>query len=199
VSSFPAQAARVRDVGSPLRRRLFALRECVLRFAPYGFRATWHHVVLRADVPVRPADDPDSLLRAVRELEDARRIWRAEAQAFALRRRQEKASGRRRPRPDEGWHAWLPWLAFCPDPALHPTEPLATVIARLITAYSSGTVPADRCPACGTTRVPPLCPHCGVRGWDPAAYPWNPAGDRPPPPPPGSPPWPLIWHRAVPR
>jgi hypothetical protein len=199
VSSFPAQAARVRNVSLPLRRRLFALRECVLHFAPYGFRATWHHVVLQAGVPVRLAEDPDSLPRAVGELEDARRLWLAEMQAFTLRRRQEKEAGHRRPRRDEAWHAWLQGLAFCPDPELHPTEPLATVVARLITAYSSGTVPADRCPACGNTRVSPHCPHCGVRCWDPAAYPGNLAGDRPSVSRRTSLPWPLIWHRAVRR
>jgi predicted nucleic acid-binding protein len=33
VSSFPSQATRVRDAELPLRRRLPALRECVLHFA----------------------------------------------------------------------------------------------------------------------------------------------------------------------
>jgi hypothetical protein len=199
VSSFPAQAGRVRNAGLPLRRRLLALRECVLHFAPYGFRATWHHLVLRAGVPVSLESDPDSLLRAVGELEDARRLWLAQVQAFSLRRRQEKALGRRQPGRDEAWYAWPQRLAFCPDPELHPTESLATVVARLITAYRSGAVPADRCPACGNTRLPLHCPHCGARSWDQSAYPWNPASDRLPAPRRTGLPWLLIWHRAVRR
>ena len=199
MSSFPAQADRVRNVGLPLRRRLLALRECVLHFAPYGFRATWHHLVLRAGVPVSLESDPDSLLRAVAELENARRLWLTEVQAFSLRRRQEKAAGRRQPGRDDAWYAWPQWLAFCPDPELHPTESLATVVARLITAYRSGVVPAYRCPACENTRLPPHCPFCGARSWDPSAYPRNSARDQPPAPRRGSLPWPLIWHRAVRR
>ncbi|AEV87006.1 hypothetical protein ACWT_5989 [Actinoplanes sp. SE50] len=199
MSSFPAQAGRVRNVGLPLHHRLLALRECVLHFAPYGFRATWHHLVLRAGIPVSLESDPDSLLRAVAELEDARRLWLAEVQAFSVRRRKDKAVGRRRPGDDDAWYAWPQWLAFCPDPEHHPTEPLVTVVARLIDAYRSGEVPADRCPACERTRLPPHCPHCGARSWDRSAYPWNASGDRPPVPPRASLPWPLIWQRAVRR
>jgi hypothetical protein len=199
VSSFPAQADRVRNAGLPLRRRLLALRECVLRFSPYGFRATWHHLVLRAGVPVSLESDPDSLLRAVDELEDARRLWLAEVQAFALRRRREKASGRRRPGHDTTWYSRPQRLAFCPDPEFHPTEPLVTVVARLIAAYRSQVVPADRCPACGNTRLPPYCPHCGTCSWDPSAYRRDPEDDRPPAPRRTGLPWPLIWHRAIRR
>jgi len=182
VSSFPAQAARVRNVDLPLRRRLLALRECVLHFAPYGFRATWHHLILWAGVPVSLEEDPGSLLRAIDELEDARRLWLKEVQAFTLRRRQEKASGRRRPGRDETWYAWSQWLAFCPDPEVHPTEPLATVVARLITAYRSGAVPADRCPVCGkigcrrTVRIAEPAPGTrqGIRGTRRAVAPGHP-------------------------
>jgi hypothetical protein len=99
---------------------VLALRESVLHFAPYGFRATWHHLVVSAALPVRLEDDPGSLLRAVDELEAARRLWLAEAQTFKARRRQEKAAGRRQPRRDEGWHVSPARLAFCPDPEVHP-------------------------------------------------------------------------------
>ncbi|HET9138518.1 hypothetical protein, partial [Actinophytocola sp.] len=49
-----------------------ALRECVLCFGPYGFRATWHHLVVNAGIPRRLEDDPESLVRAVAELAEAR-------------------------------------------------------------------------------------------------------------------------------
>ncbi|HEY1230128.1 MAG TPA: hypothetical protein VGF26_22690, partial [Ramlibacter sp.] len=114
MSSFSAQAARVRDAKLPLRRRLLALRECVLHFAPYGFRATWHHLVVNAGLPVYLEEDADSLVRAVDELEEARRLWLAETYAYQTQRRQEKEAGRRQPRRSEGWHAQLAWLAFCP-------------------------------------------------------------------------------------
>lgn len=106
MSSFPAQAARVRDTGLPVRGRLLALRECVLRFPPYGFRATWHHLVVSAGLSawLESEENPESLVRAVDELAEARRLWLAETQAFEARRRRAKATGRRQPRRDERWH-----------------------------------------------------------------------------------------------
>lgn len=199
MSSFPAQAARVRDAELAVRRRLLALRECVLHFAPYGFRATWHHLVVNAGLPVWLEEEPDSLLRAVDELEEARRLWLAETQAFKSRRQQEKSAGRRQPRRNEGWHTWLAWLAFCPDPEVHPRERLATVVHRLIVAYRSEAAPADVCPACEAPRPSLPCSSCGVYSWSPSVFPWNPAGVRPPDAPGTGLPWQLIWHRAVRR
>ncbi|MEV6344782.1 hypothetical protein [Actinoplanes sp. NPDC051851] len=190
MSSFPAQAAHVRNTGLPPRRRLLALRECVLHFAPYGFRATWHHLVLHAGIPVCLEADPASLTRALDELEDARRLWLTEARAFALRRRREKAAGRRTPGREESWHVSPGWLAWCPDPERHPAEPLPVVVDRLITAYRSGESPAGRCPACGTVRPPRDCPQCGVTSWDPVGT-RLPASRR------TGLPWSLIWHRAI--
>ncbi|MET7400145.1 zinc ribbon domain-containing protein [Dactylosporangium sp. NPDC005572] len=188
MSSIPAEAARVRDPGLPLRRRLLALRECVLHFAPYGFRATWHHLVVAAGIPVRLADDPAALVRAVDELEEARQLWRTEAMAFASRRLREKAAGRRQPRRDDAWRScWA--LAFCPDPETHPRERLAAVVRRLIMVYRSGGGPADVCPACGTRRAALPCPACGA----------CPLGARPLAAPAHGLPWELIWHRAVRR
>ncbi|WP_200212437.1 hypothetical protein [Micromonospora coerulea] len=192
MSSFPAQADRVRDAELPVRRRLLALRECALRFPPYGFRATWHHLVVNAGLPVRLEEDPDSLLRAVQELEEARQLWLAEAQTFKARRRQEKGAGRREPRPNEGWHTWAGWLAFCPDPEVHPRERLATVVHRLIVAYRSEAAPSAVCPACGALRPSPPCPSCG-------AYPSSPAGVRASEGPDTGFRWQQIWHRAVRR
>jgi hypothetical protein len=190
VSSFPAQALRVRDAGLPPRRRLLALRECVLHFAPYGFRATWHHLVTSAGVPRRLADDPASLLRAIDELEEARGLWLAHSRAFARRRRREKATGRRNPRRGERWLSWRGQLAFCPDPELHPVERLAVVVRRLITAYDAGTVSLATCPVCGAARPSPPCARCGADTRSPSDV-------RAPVQPQTSYRWQQIWHRAA--
>ncbi len=190
VSSFPSQAARVRDSRRPEQRRILALRECALHFAPYGFRATWHHLVVSAGIPVRLEDDPESLVRAVDEIEEARRLWLAEVGAYTTRRLREKAAGTRQPRRADGWRTAVPLLAFCPEPAIHPTERLITVVGRLISAYHAETMSPEVCPVCGTTRTSLPCPHCGVCSWNPAAVGWS------VPPPALS--WRLIWQRAVP-
>ncbi len=162
MSSFPAQARRVRDIELPLRRRLLALRECVLHFAPYGFRATWDHLVVNAGLPQQLELDPDSLLRAIDELEEARHLWLAHSQEFTSRRRLEKAGGQRQPRQSERWLSWHGQLAFCPDPQVHPDERLATVVQRLITTYGSEATRPSECAACGRSRPSPPCPHCGA-------------------------------------
>ena len=158
VTSFPAAARRARDSGLSPPERLHALRECVLRFCPYGFRATWHHLVSSARIPQRPEDDLASIDRAVTELEEAREPLLAHRAAYAERRRVEKARGRRVP--DEP----LPRLggeivAYCPDPERHPRERLVVVVRRVIE-----TPPVDHlCPACGQERaVTEICPACGV-------------------------------------
>ncbi|MEV0459803.1 hypothetical protein [Catellatospora methionotrophica] len=198
MSSFPAQVARVRDAELPLQRRLLALRECVLRFAPYGFRATWHHLVVSAGLPVYLEEDPDSLVRAVDELEEARGLWLAETHAYQSQRRREKAAGRRQPRRSEGWHALPERLAFCPDPALHPRERLATVVHRLLAAYRSEASPAGVCLACEAPCPSLSCTNCGACFSRSAAHPRNAAGVEPPGAPRSGLPWQLIWHRAVP-
>jgi hypothetical protein len=89
VTSFPAAARRVRAEDLPIRDRFLALRECALCFGPYGFRATWHHLMVSARVPQRLEADVDSLVRAVRELEEARGLWLEWTRAYEERRRQE--------------------------------------------------------------------------------------------------------------
>ncbi|MBL7254014.1 hypothetical protein [Paractinoplanes lichenicola] len=101
MTSFPAQAARVRDTDRPLDRRLLALRECVLHFSPYGFGPTWHYLIRAARIPVWLETDPDALLRALALLEPARTRWLADTRSYEARRRSEKAAGRRQPRPGE--------------------------------------------------------------------------------------------------
>ena len=177
MTSFPAVARRVRDVDLAWRDRLLSLRECVLRFAPYGFRATWHHLLTNADASGRLEDDPLSLLRAMDELEQARLIWLANSEDYATRRRREKAAGQRVPRRADGWHshAWL--IAYCPDFENHPTERLAVVVQRVIAAHESGTDPSVTCRACQRPLSEDIpCPDCGVDPRDlsalrPATYP----------------------------
>jgi hypothetical protein len=160
MTSFPAAARRVRDEGLTSRERLLALRECVLRFAPYGFRATWHHLIVSADVPRLLDDDPRSLNRAVDELEPARLVWLAQAEQYAERRQREKAAGRRAAGRGDSWRTGTGLIAYCPDFTRHPSEPLVVVMRRLIAAYESGSA---RCRACGTPPAADTpCPTCGV-------------------------------------
>ncbi|MDP9816783.1 hypothetical protein [Spirilliplanes yamanashiensis] len=163
VTSFPAQARRVRDEQLAPHQRMPALRECVLHFGPYGFRATWHHLMLTARVPQDLDADPNSLVRAVVELEKARAVWLEHRDTFTERRRREKAEGRRSPRRSEGWYSWAGRLAFCPDPMRHPSEPLPIVMERLIGAYITGDAWSLRCPVCaGDRAASEPCPACGV-------------------------------------
>ncbi|MDG4790559.1 hypothetical protein O7626_32390 [Micromonospora sp. WMMD1102] len=162
MTSFPAQARRARDIERSPHSRLLALRECVLHFAPYGFRATWHHLVLNAGIPQRLEQNSGSLLLAIDEVEEARLRWQAVWQPFAERRRTEKAAGQRMPRKSDNWLSWGGLLAWCPNPEVHPTEQLAVVVDRLIGVYSSGQVPPTTCPVCGQFRQFPPCPACGV-------------------------------------
>lgn len=166
MTSFPAAARRVHDAGLAPRDRLPALRECVLCFAPYGFRATWHQVIVSAGVPRRLDDDPSSLRRAVEEVEQARLVWRAQSEDYVARRRREKAAGHRIPRRADHWRGGAGLIAYCPDFEKHPTERLAIVVRRVIDAYDSGVDPSVTCRACGwSLNADTPCPRCGV---DPA-------------------------------
>ncbi|GAA4011384.1 hypothetical protein GCM10022247_37230 [Allokutzneria multivorans] len=147
-----------------------ALRECVKCFQPYGFRATWHHVIVSANVPRLLEDDLDSLVRAVDELEQARAVWRSKSEEHAALRRREKASGRRVPRRADPWHAWAGLVAYCPDFEKHPTERLDVVLRRVISAFESGVDLTAQCRACAralTEDAP--CPDCGVDPVGPTA------------------------------
>ncbi len=161
VTSFPAAARRARDSGLSLPERLHALRECVLRFCPYGFRATWHHLVSSAGIPQRLEDDPGSIDRAVAELEEAREPLLAHRKAYAERRRREKARGRRVPDEPTLTLTRFPGevVAYCPDPERHPGERPVVVVRRVLEAP-----PEDHlCPACGKERaITEVCPACGV-------------------------------------
>jgi hypothetical protein len=170
VTSFPAATRRVRDTGLSSHDRLLALRDSVLCFAPYGFRATWHHLIVSAGVPRRLDDDPGSLRRAVDELEQARLVWRAQCGDYEARRRREKAAGHRVAARADHWRSWAGLIAYCPDFEKHPAERLAVVVRRVIAAYESGVDPLVTCRACGWSPTAELpCPRCGVDPVGPAA------------------------------
>jgi hypothetical protein len=152
--------------------RFWALRECTLHFAIYGFRATWHHVVVRAGVPRDLAGDPESLTRAVDELEEAREHWLLLQNTFADRRRREKALGQRQPASGDRW-LLSEVLAYCPNPEHHPDDRLITVLHRLIDANLSDPQPQPTCAVCGTERpVDTFCTVCGVDPRGPSAH-WS--------------------------
>ncbi|MEU9508585.1 hypothetical protein AB0D32_20185 [Micromonospora sp. NPDC048170] len=169
MTSFPAAALRVRDESLPEYERLLHLRECALRCAPYGFRATWHYLIVNAGIPQRLEDDPAALNRAVDELSAARAIWRRQAAGFAAERRAAKARGQRAvPRRDRWQQHGVFGIAFCPDPLRHPVDPLPVILRRLIEVYGAGTLVDSECPLCGERLRRKICATCGIqpRGHD---------------------------------
>ena len=191
VTSFPAQARRVRDSTLSPQRRLYALRECALHCAPYGFRATWHHLVVAARIPRSLTDDLDALVRAVDELQRTRDVVVPRAQEFAALRRREKATGRRLPRTPPPWNSWG-WsrIAYCPDPEHHPTGPLATVVQAVLDRHDAGISVDRHCLVCGIERPRPgrACPTCGVHPDGPAAR-WRASATEER--------WQRVWHREL--
>src|SRR5688572_25117757 len=95
MTSFLTNRAHVHDARLPLRCRHSVLRTCITLFAPYGFRATYHHLTLSAAIPRRLEADPDALVRAVEELYEARVLWLARVEEYAAQRRADKQAGRR--------------------------------------------------------------------------------------------------------
>ncbi|MET7388526.1 hypothetical protein ACFYPT_11020 [Streptomyces sp. NPDC005529] len=151
MTSFLTHRTHVHDGRLPLRRRHNALRTCVILFAPYGLRATYHHLTLSAAIPRRLEADPDALVRAVEELHEARLLWLARAEEYAAQRRAEKRGGRRavpNPRPrwlpsslhgsDQVWHQ---------DPLRHPSLRLSEYVRRQNAILDGAELLG--CPACG--------------------------------------------------
>ncbi|MER5729244.1 hypothetical protein ABT084_13065 [Streptomyces sp. NPDC002138] len=162
MTSFATHRLRVHDRARPPHRRLSALRTCLTQFAPYGLRATYHHLCASARVPADLGQDPEALVRAVEELHAAREVWTAEFARWRERRTAQKHAGVRVPDPAEP-----PRRLWCPDIGFHPTRPLPEVMERVLRA---GRGPG--CPVCGegpgTTEwhdgwsVHRLCARCGV-------------------------------------
>lgn len=101
MTSFATHRLRVHDAALPAHRRMSALRTCLTEFAPYGFRATFHHLRGSAGIPRDPARDPDALVRAVEELRGARELWLAALRPWQEARRFQKRAGIRVPDPAE--------------------------------------------------------------------------------------------------
>ncbi len=132
MAGFRSLARQVRDPRCDLALRRYSLRKCLERFAPYGHRATWHHLCARHRIePEDRAPDPVRLMRALEELEEARAVWLGYEAGFAERRRREKHEGLRRPGAFDDWHRRT-WggngVARCDDPAVHPSAPLGEVL-----------------------------------------------------------------------
>ncbi|GAA2980940.1 hypothetical protein [Streptomyces fulvorobeus] len=176
MAGFRSLARQVRDPRGDLALRRYSLRKCLERFAPYGHRATWDHLCARHGIePEDRAPDPARLEGALKELEEARAVWLAYESGFAERRRREKRQGLRRPASFDDWHRRT-WggngVARCEDPGVHPSEPLAEVLGRLISAL--GSEPGTACPVCAEPGIAwrqeraqepwsgPVCRGCGI-------------------------------------
>ncbi|MES4909418.1 MULTISPECIES: hypothetical protein [unclassified Streptomyces] len=171
--------ALARDVRNPRRHitaRRTSLRKCLERFAPYGHRATWHHLCSRAGIALEDRHpEPARLITALEELEEARTLWLGYEADFAARRRQEKHHGIRQPSAMDDWHLHT-WggcdIIRCESPSAHPDGRLADVLRRLILAMESG--PVSTCPVCTQDRLTwqdnlgrhpwegPVCGTCGI-------------------------------------
>ncbi|MEE1767198.1 hypothetical protein PUR34_03150 [Streptomyces sp. JV185] len=177
MSSFNTHRRRVHDESLPPLVRHTNLRSCLVNFAPYGFRATYHHLCFSAGIPKHLKKDPDSLVRAVEELHCARQLWLEDEHSYAGRRRAEKARGVRQAGSDESWcgrqRGWGN-IAYCPDPAHHPHSPLPVVVERVLrSSVPPGEAPALTCRVCGSRddtriwndgsrRLHLLCRTCGI-------------------------------------
>ncbi|MGK5629732.1 hypothetical protein [Streptomyces sp. URMC 123] len=176
MAGFRSLAREVRNPRNVAAQRRTCLRKCLERFAPYGHRATWHHLCERAGIGTEDRHpDPARLVAALEELEEARAVWLAYDAEFAARRRREKHEGVRQPSALDDWHR-LTWggrgVAWCDDPLVHPSAPLAEVLRSLIRALESE--PGDSCPVCGGPRLVwrddleheprsgPVCTSCGI-------------------------------------
>ncbi|MGW8702615.1 hypothetical protein ACWGOK_37825 [Streptomyces eurythermus] len=201
--SFLTHRARVHDTRLSLHRRHSALRTCLTLFAPYGLRATYHHLTLSAAIPRRLEADPGALVRAVEEVHEARVLWLARAEEYAVQRRAEKRTGRRAvPEPRPWWlRSW--WegsdRAWYDDPSRHPSLRLSDYVRRQNAFLDGAELPG--CPACGEEEGP-LERHstghgrvelCGGCAWARSPCPCG-RGHRLVPQTPYR--WDEIWHRA---
>ncbi|WP_260610874.1 hypothetical protein, partial [Streptomyces sp. WAC06614] len=148
MAGFRSLAYQVRDARNDRALRRHSLRRCLERFAPYGHRATWWHLCDRHGIaPDDRAADPQRLVAALEELEEARAVWLAYERQFAERRRREKHDGLRRP--EWAWSGEA--VVRCADPGVRPEGALGEVLRRLVNALESE--PGTACPVCGTQEL----------------------------------------------
>ncbi|MER8186316.1 hypothetical protein [Kitasatospora sp. NPDC094015] len=203
MTSFLTHRARVHDARLPVHRRHSALRTCLTLFAPYGLRATYHHLTLTARIPRRLAADPAALVRAVEELHEARELLRTRAAEFEAQRRAQKRAGRRavpEPRPwwlRGWWWAGGPTGAWYDDPCRHPSLRLPDYVRRQNALLGGADLPG--CPACGSEEPQVVLPTghgsvelCAGCGWAPAPCPCGRGHGFVPATPWG---WKEIWRR----
>ncbi len=176
MAGFRSLARQVRDPRLLAAQQRSSLRRCLERFAPYGHRATWHHLCERNGFSPDDRHPPQArLVAALEELEEARAVWLTYEAEFAARRKREKHEGIRRPTTLDDWHrrTWGGFgAAWCEDPAVHPKERLSVVLRQLIAALAAP--PGTGCPVCGLDRIAwrdglhhtltsgPLCTECGI-------------------------------------
>ncbi len=176
MAGFRSLARQVRDPQLADAQQRTSLRKCLERFAPYGHRATWHHLCARYGMtPDDRHPEQQKLVAALGELEEARAVWLNYEAKFAARRKREKFDGVRQPTALDDWHRRT-WggcgIAWCDDPDTVPAGRLADVLRRLIDALDS---PADdHCPVCSSSRLVwhdhlrhapdagPVCTGCGI-------------------------------------
>ncbi|MFE5555871.1 hypothetical protein [Streptomyces sp. NPDC056544] len=197
MTSFATHRLRVHDVSLAPVQRFCGFRTCVAEFAPYGVRATYHHLVHSARIPADLEEDPDALVRAVEELHAAREIWRAAHATWVVARCAQKAAGVRIPDPPEPTRR-----LWCPDPEFHPVEPLTVTMPHILRAPPGEWA---SCPVCdvdrGTTRyhagygVHRLCAGCGVSL---GHRPTGPQDDVPAARAAVAARWRLVWRRTAP-
>ncbi len=193
MGSFTTHHLRAHDSTRSPVQRFGALRTCITEFAPYGFRATYHHLCRSAGIPPEPEMDSEAVARAVEELHAAREVWLVQFREWQVRRRAQKAAGMRIPTPPEPRRQ-----LWYPDPEFHPAEPLTAVMPRILRAPSGS---LTECPVCGagygtkswhdgfTAHL--LCAGCGAS-----------LAGRPTKPAPGveaarAERWKLVWKRQV--
>ncbi|MFF7730326.1 hypothetical protein [Streptomyces sp. NPDC008001] len=176
MAGFRALAREVRNPRNTIALRRTSLRKCLERFAPYGHRATWHHLCELAGIaPADRAPDPARLVVALTELEEARAVWLAYEASFADRRKREKHDGIRQPAAVDAWHRNT-WggcdIVPCVSPTVYPAARLSDVLRRVIAAMEAE--PGDSCPVCTQDRLEwrpdldrcpaqgPVCADCGI-------------------------------------
>lgn len=176
MAGFRALAREVRNPRNTIALRRTSLRKCLERFAPYGHRATWHHLCALAGLdPDDRAPDPARLIAALTELEEARAVWLAYEASFADRRKREKHDGIRQPCAVDDWHRNT-WggcdVVPCVSPTVYPAPRLSDVLRRVIAAMEAG--PGDGCPVCRSDQLEwrsdlerypmegPVCTDCGI-------------------------------------